>query len=125
MPRDLRSPAAILPEDGDPGPDGRVLFALAHSDVQIPYAGGAAYALDDAGREILPLLKDSRGDVVARRVRLPFRLHAAFQPNLNEDATLGLTKNDKAILDPLTLDDVTISYRPVDQPALSSWQEGE
>lgn len=52
-----------------------------------------------------------------------FRLHAVFQPNLNEDPSLGEVKENKAILDPLTLDDISLYYEPVAGRPILGWLE--
>jgi hypothetical protein len=106
VPRGLRSPGvpAGRPEDGDAGPDGRVLLEL----VDLP---GTGYALPGTfGRDA--------GQPLARVVGAPFRLHAVFQSNLSDP--LGT-----AILDSLSLDDVTLVYRDPGRSQLSSWREDE
>ena len=55
-----------------------------------------------------------------RRVRGALRLHAVFQPNLDPVA-----KPNRAILDPLVLDDVTLIYRDLASSAFAGWREGE
>jgi hypothetical protein len=52
---------------------------------------------------------------VARTVDAPFRLHAVFQPNLAD-------KDNTPILDPVSLDDVTVVYEPVGGRRLVSWE---
>ena len=98
-----RAPAVAVKEDGDEGPDGRIAFELA----DLP---GTGYAMPG-------FFTASGGERLGRRLP-PFRLHAVFQPNLKDI-------QNKAILDPLSLDDVTVAYRPADQPPFSAWREGE
>ncbi len=120
VPRDLRAPAVKRgkPEDGDDGPDGRVVLELAHAGVQVPAAAGKDYAPDAGGNPIRTLFTRSGGQAVGRQVNGPFRLHAVFQPNLSDPART-------AILDPLALDDVTVAYQPAGGAPISAWGEGE
>ena len=109
--KDYDNPPSGIPD----GKDGRVAFEL--SDTV-----GTAYAKDAAGKDVPDFFLDSRGERIGRGFKTPFRLHAVFQPNLYNQ---GGEAANKAILDPLALDDVTISYRPRNQPLVQDWREGE
>lgn len=114
VPRGLRAPAGTLPEDGDAGPDGRVVLELAEPGVTVPALPGTAYKRDLSGAEIDTLFTNPAGQRVARQVSGAFRLHAVFQPNLSDPG-------NTAILDPLALDDVTLVYREPDRPLIDAW----
>jgi hypothetical protein len=112
VPRELRAPAGPLPEDGDPGPDGGISFELTDP-------AGTGYLMDAHGIPFTRRLRRPKGSPVARTPAGAFRLHAVFQPNLDREGLLN-----KAILDPLALDDLTLLYRPGTGIALLSWGDG-
>ena len=97
--------------DGDPGRDGRIVFDLAN-------VAGNGYAMDASGKPISLLLENNAESPVNRTAGAPFRLHAIFQPNLED------TQNTP-ILDPLALDDVTVYYDPPGGAGLTDFGEGE
>ena len=108
VPEGWPNPADPLkPEDGDPGPDGRIAMELVRSE--------SAYLFDT-------LFTDPKGERIGQAVSGPFRLHAVFQPNLFDEN--GEAAN-RAILDPLVLDDVTLTWRDPAQSPFRSWREGE
>ncbi len=108
VPRGLRGPAGSPAEAGDPGPDGRVLLELLD-------AAGDAYLPDAVGAPVYTRFTFATGHPVDRAIRSPFRLHAVFQPNL--DNALATP-----ILDPLALDDITVAYRRQAFPPILSWE---
>jgi hypothetical protein len=114
VPRGLRAP---LPSggqpgvDGDPGEDARILLELVD-------ATGGAYLDDDDGTPINSGFGDPASSCVGRTVNAPFRLHAVFQPNLDD-------KDNTPILDPLALDDVTVVYEPAGGRRILTWEQGE
>jgi hypothetical protein len=97
--------------DGDPGDDGRIILELAD-------ASGSDYLEDAAGQSIAQAFTSPASSPVARTVNAPFRLHAVFQPNLAD--TLNTP-----ILDPLSLDDVTVLYEPLGGRRILVWEQGE
>ncbi len=113
VPRGLRAPlrqGGQAGVDGDDGPDGRILLELADPS-------GQAYALDARGRPMDRIFTRSGGEAVGRWVEAPFLFHAAFQPNLEDP-------DDTPILDPLALDDVTLTYERPGGPRLLQWETG-
>ncbi len=96
------------PGEGDPGPEGEILLSL--SDLS-----GASPAPDRAGRPLAAGCADGRGQAIGRVPSGPFRIHAAFRPNLE--------LADTPLLEPLALDDVTLVYTPASGPALLRWTE--
>ncbi len=114
VPRGLKAPLPAGGQagvDGDAGPDGRIAFDLAN-------AAGTAYLKDIGGMEIQDLFSRDAFSPVARSAGAPFRLHAVFQPNL-QDPT------NTPILDPLALDDVTLLYEPAGGARILAWEDGE
>ena len=77
--------------------------------MELSNLAGDAYATD------LLRFTDSRYSPVYRTPG-PFRIHAIFRPNLADMNT--------PILDPLTLDDVTLLYDPPGGPRITGWGEG-
>ncbi len=111
VPRALKAPlpaGGTAGMDGDPGKDGRILLELAN-------AAGNGYLTDDQGRAVNAGFTRAGGEALGRLVSSPFRLHAVFQPFL-EDI-------DTPILEPLALDDVTVVYRPRISPRVLGWDQ--
>jgi hypothetical protein len=90
---------------------GRILLELAD-------ASGTAYVADASGTPIDTAFTASGGQSLNRAVGAPFRLHAVFQPLL-DPATMTQTP----ILDPLALDDISVTYRLSEDPLLAAWRE--
>jgi hypothetical protein len=95
----------------DPGPDGRILLELTDE-------AGTGYLMDAAGTAIDTGFTQAQGQAVGRPISAPFRLHAVFQPNLDNPL-------ETPILDPLALDDITVVYQPVTGARVMGWREGE
>jgi len=112
VPVGLRRPlpdVAGTAEDSDPGEEGRILLELADLT-------GRRYLEARDGGQIRRMFSLPEGDGVGRVVDRPFRISAVFQPNL-EDLL------EKAVLEPLVLDDLTVVYRPLSEPEVLSWEE--
>lgn len=107
VPRGLKGPIGSSPEDGDSGPDGRILMELVDPS-------GTDYLRGSRGQPLVRESEHARGSPIRSRVESPFRLHAVFQPRLSRP-------EDTAILDPLVLDDVTVTYRGVDGSECLAW----
>jgi hypothetical protein len=111
VPRGLKSPAPAggKPEEGDPGPDGAILFEF--SDIP-----GTGYLQDVSAQPIDLPLTIAAGHPVGRRVSGPFRLHAVFQPNLSDPL-------NTALVDPLVLDDISLVYQAGEGSPILAWRE--
>jgi hypothetical protein len=102
--------------DGDLGPDGTILMELTDGS-------GGNYLEDASGRRITQTFDRPASSLVERTVNAPFRLHAVFKPNLNVPP--GGSLDNTPILDPLTLDDITVVHEPLGGRRLLAWEQGE
>jgi hypothetical protein len=75
---------------------------------------GTDYALDASGQAMDMTLTRSAASRVNRVPQGPFRLHAVFRPNLEDP-------NNTPLLDPPTLDDVTVLHDPPEGPGIRGW----
>ena len=96
-------------------PKGRIGFDFSNP-------GGTAYAKDASGVSLGKLRTRDDWSPVNRKVNAPFRLHAVFQPM---NGVPSAVKDNTPILDALTLDDVTVAYRPAGGSPCGAWTEGE
>ena len=115
VPRGLKSPLPLTGRagvDGDPStPDGLISLELSNLT-------GNAYLKDTANKPINRRFLDGVLSRVDRVVSAPFRLHAVFQPNLDNALSTP-------ILDPLTLDDLSVLHDPPEGPPILSWRDGD
>ncbi len=112
VPRGLRGPLEQGRRpglDGDNPPDGRIVFELAD-------AAGTDYLRNLGGRAVDRLFINPALSPVGEQVGVPFRLHAVFQPNLDP-----ATMQDSPLIEPMVLDDVTVTYRLPGGVRLLAW----
>jgi hypothetical protein len=113
LPRGLKAPlppGGQAGRDGEPGPDGRIVLEMADGT-------GQDYLKDSGGTPVARLRARADGEWLDRRISSPFRFHAVFQPNLEPD-----TLNSTPVLDPLALDDITVTYERPGGARILGWE---
>ena len=80
------------------------------------------YAKDTSGASLPGFRLQDAWSPLNQKVNAPFRLHAVFQPMYSVPSA---TKLNTPILDALSLDDVTVAYRPGTGSPCGAWNEGE